>query len=119
MKIAISAREAGLDAQIDPRFGRARWIVIYDTDSKQVENIDNASNYNAPQGAGIKTAELVVDKGCSIVISGHLGPKAFNVLKKAEVKGYLKDTGLVKEAINDYLDGKLQESNQADVKGHW
>lgn len=119
MKIAISAQGPGLDAQVDPRFGRARWLVIYDTESKQVESLDNSTNYNAAQGAGIKAAELVAAKDCAAVLTGHLGPKAFAVLKKAEIKGYNEAGGKVKDAIADYQQGKLQEIFEADVQGHW
>ncbi|MEW6623186.1 MAG: NifB/NifX family molybdenum-iron cluster-binding protein [Bacillota bacterium] len=119
MKIAVSAKKEGLDAEIDPRFGRAKWIIIYDDVSKEIENIDNTLNFNAAQGAGIKTAELVVRKGCSVVITGHLGPKAFNVLAKAGVKGYLREHGKVIEAVLDLKEGKLNECKQADVEGHW
>ena len=119
MKIAVSARKPGLEAEVDPRFGRARWIVTYDTESKAVESFDNTENYNAAQGAGIKAAELVVEKGCKVVLTGHLGPKAFDVLKRASVKGYNNASGTVKEAIKAYEQGLLPEAEKADVKGHW
>lgn len=119
LKIAISAKGPGLEANLDSRFGRAKWIVIYDTESKEFESVDNAENYNAPQGAGIKTAAMVVDKGCSAVISGHLGPKAFDVIKRSDIKVYYKEGGSVKEAIEDFENGKLTQSNQANIQGHW
>lgn len=119
MKIVVSAMEPGLEAKMDPRFGRALWLVIYDTENKTVENIDNTINFNAPQGAGIKTAELVAQKGCAVVITGHLGPKAFKVLDKTNIKGYLKSKGTIKEAIEDFQEGKLKLSENADVVGHW
>ncbi len=119
MKIAISAREPSLEAEIDPRFGRARWLVIYDSDSGEWEGHDNSENCNAVQGAGIKAAELVCEKGCLAVITGHLGPKAFNVLERTGISGYLKNSGSVNEAIRDLMDGKLSVSAEADTKGHW
>ena len=60
-----------LDNEVDP-FWPARWIVIYDTENGKVESIDNSENLNAVQGAGIKTAELVVEKDCQVVLTGHL-----------------------------------------------
>lgn len=120
MKIAISAQGTALTDPVDGRFGRARWLVIYDTDEQKiVETIDNSSNYNAPQGAGIKTAETVVNKGCEAVITGHLGPKAFNVLKSAGVKGFTGASGTIQSTIENFSEGKLKEALEADVKGHW
>ncbi len=119
MKVVVTSQGEGLDAQMDARFGRARWLVIYDTESQVVENIDNSSNYNAAQGAGIKTAEMVLSKDCDVVISGHLGPKAFKVLRNTDIKCYLKEKGTVKEALNEFAQKKLTESHAADVKEHW
>ena len=53
MKIAITAQGPELSAQVDPRFGRAKYFIIYDVDSDEFEAVDNEQNLNAPQGAGI------------------------------------------------------------------
>jgi predicted Fe-Mo cluster-binding NifX family protein len=94
-------------------------LVIYDSETGEVESINNSQNFNAAQGAGIKAAELVADRGCAVVLTGHLGPKAFDVLKKAGIKGYNNAAGKVKEAVAAFQNGKLQEVMEADVEGHW
>lgn len=119
MKIAVSAQKPGLDSEVDPRFGRARWIVIYDMESGEVESLDNTENLNAIQGAGIKVAELVVEKECQVVLTGHLGPKAFGVLKASGVRGFNNASGTVRQAIEDFKRGDLEEAEQADVSSHW
>lgn len=119
MKIAVSAQKPELDNEVDPRFGRARWIVIYDTENGKVESIDNSENLNAVQGAGIKTAELVVEKDCQVVLTGHLGPKAFKVLKAAGVRGYNKARGTVRQAIEAFKRSELKEAKEADVNSYW
>lgn len=119
MKLAISSLNCGLDSKIDPRFGRTKFLIIYDVDTQEIECIDNSKNYNAAQGAGIKTAELVVQKDCGVVISGHLGPKAFNALNNANIKCYQKASGTIGEAISEYQTGTLPETTQANVQGHW
>lgn len=62
MKIAISAMGNSLDAEVNQRFGRTRWLIIFETENGEYEAIDNSDNYNAPQGAGIKTADTVAKK---------------------------------------------------------
>src|SRR5690554_6330075 len=119
MKIAISAQKPGLDGEVDPRFGRARWIVTYDLGSGTVESIDNTENLNATQGAGIKVAELVVERGCEAVLTGHLGPKAFDVLHAAGVSGFNNAFGTVRQAVEAYQKGDLPRVDHADVSGHW
>ena len=49
MKIAISAEPTTQDI-VDPRFGRAAGFVIYDTETKTLEYIDNGAAQAAAQG---------------------------------------------------------------------
>ncbi len=119
MKIAISAQGNSMDSQIDPRFGRARYFVIYESDTSTFSIMDNIQNLNAAQGAGIQTAQNVLNTQADCIITGHCGPKAFRVLSNSKVKLYLKENGTVKEAIDDLLDEKLKLASGADVEGHW
>ncbi|NLL18299.1 MAG: dinitrogenase iron-molybdenum cofactor biosynthesis protein [Clostridia bacterium] len=110
MKIAVSALEAGLSAPVDPQFGRAKWLVIYDTETQSVESIDNSANMSLTQGAGIKTAELVSKHNCQVVLTGHLGPKALKTLQAVGIEGYNGITGTVRDAINSWKEGKLPKA---------
>ncbi len=119
MKIAISAQGEGLAAKLDPRFGRARKFVIYDSDTSVASSIDNASNLNAAQGAGIQAAQTVSRSGAEILITGHCGPKAFSALTAAGIKIYTAPEINVSEAIELYKKGLLAQAAGADVDGHW
>jgi len=99
MKIAITSMGQQLDSSVDPRFGRARWLIIYDTKNDTYEAIDNSKNLNAQQGAGVQTASLAVQKGVGLVLTGDCGPKAAQVLQKAGVRVVTGISGTVKEAI--------------------
>jgi predicted Fe-Mo cluster-binding NifX family protein len=119
MKILFTTSGNDLNAPLDTRFGRAANFLLYDLDTKSFEIIDNQQNLNASQGAGIQSAEAVVRLGASAVISGHCGPKAFQVLNAAEVKIYVSSASTVAEALKEYQEGKLQELTNPDVGGHW
>lgn len=119
MKIAITTTGEDLSAEVDPRFGRAKRFLIYDTDTKQFELVDNVQNMNLPQGAGIQAAKTVASQGVKAVITGHVGPKAFNVLNAAKIEIYLTDKKTVKEAIEAYLKGELKPAETFDREGHW
>lgn len=110
MKIAISSLGPGLEAEVDQHFGRAKWLIIYDSQTGEVENIDNSATCQLVQGAGIKAAELIVEKKCTSVITGRLGPKALRALQQAGVKGYINASGTVKEAVSAFQAGKLPEA---------
>ena len=86
MKIAITSMGQDLDAQVDPRFGRASYIVVADPDSLDFEVIDNEENKNAFKGAGIQAASSIADKGAEVLLTGFCGPNAFKTLDAAGVK---------------------------------
>ena len=55
MKVAVTAYGPGLESEVDPRFGRARYILVVDSDSGGlVETLDNEKNMNAMGGAGVQ-----------------------------------------------------------------
>jgi len=119
MKIALTATGETSDCEVDQRFGRAKGFMIFDEDSGNWSYLGNSQNYNAPQGAGIQAAGTVLDAGVSVLISGHVGPKAFSVLKAADVTMYTGAEGTVENALQMYRDGKLVLASEADVEGHW
>ncbi len=119
MKVAVTAQGQELSSPVDPRFGRARFFIVVDTDSGEFSVADNIQNLNATQGAGIQAAGHVVELGVSAVITGHIGPKAFTTLQAGNVKVYTGANGSVAEAIKQLKAGGLQQTTGADVEGHW
>jgi len=119
MKIAITTSGNDLNAPLDSRFGRAPKFLIYDLETKTFEVMDNAQNLNAAQGAGIQSAQNIVRQGAKALVTGHCGPKAFRVLESAGIKIFNTSAATVKEALELYLAGKLNEAKSADVEGHW
>jgi len=119
VKIVVSASGAGLEAQVDPRFGRAAAFVLFDTQTREVQQVDNQQSLNAAQGAGIQAAESVSRLGAECLITGHCGPKAFRTLQAAGVRVYTGAAGTVGEAIAALQQGRLALAEAADVDGHW
>lgn len=118
MKIAITTSGADLDAPVDPRFGRAKSFIVYDTDSARWSLVDNAQNLTAAQGAGIQAATAVVNAGAEAVLTGNCGPKAFRALSAAKVAVYTGVSGTVRQAVQCLLTGMLQPAAQASVDAH-
>ncbi len=119
MKIALTSQGESLEMSIDTRFGRAAKFLIWDSESKSLEVVDNKQNLAAAQGAGIQSAMTVVEQGVDAVITGHCGPKAFRVLQEAGVKVYLSQAVTGDEALRLFQEGKLTLASSADVEGHW
>ena len=119
MNIAITAQGQDLSSQLDPRFGRAKWLIIIDTDTDRFEAHDNTVNLNASSGAGIQTAQNVTNFGVKAVITGNLGPNAFKTLNATKVKVFLTKASTAQEALDLFKEEKLQEVTEPNVEGHW
>ena len=119
MKIAVTSKGTDLDAQVDPRFGRAAYVLIVDSDSLDFEVLDNATNVNAFKGAGIQAATMVSDKGAEALLTGFCGPNAFKTLQAANIKVVDDVNGTVRKAIEAFNAGQLSFAAGANVNGHW
>lgn len=119
MRVAVTAREASVDSPIDQRFGRARYLIVVDTETLDTEVYDNEVNLNAAQGAGIQSAQNVAQLNVEAVLTGHVGPNAFRTLSAAGVKVYTGSRGTVAQAVEALNAGKLNPLDSADVEGHW
>ena len=119
MKIAVSSTGTDLDSPIDPRFGRAPYLVVVDPQTLDFEVVDNAANMNAAKGAGIQAAASVSQKGANALLTGHCGPKAFQALTAAGIKVANDVSGTVRDAVASYNDGRLSFADNPNVDGHW
>jgi len=119
MKVAITSQGKDLNAPVDPRFGRAAYILIVDMDDNSIEVLDNSENVNAFKGAGIQAAASVADKGADVLLTGFCGPKAFQTLEAAGVKVANDASGTVQDALDDFKNGKLVYADGANADAHW
>jgi predicted Fe-Mo cluster-binding NifX family protein len=119
MNIAVTSQGADLESQVDPRFGRAKKFIIYNTETEEFAAIDNTQNLNAAQGAGIQAAQNIINTGSEALLTGHCGPKAFRTLAAGGVKVYSGVSGTVKEAVEKFMKGELKAADNADVEAHW
>jgi len=117
MKICVSAVSGSLDAQVDQRFGRCQYFVIVDSETMKFEVIENDSK-NTSSGAGIQAAQTIANHGTEIVITGNVGPNAFQVLSTAGIRIITGAYGSVEETIERYKRGELKETSSPTVGGH-
>lgn len=118
MKIIISSTGEDLNAQVDPRFGRCQYFLIVDTDTMNYKSISNESAMSSG-GAGIQAAQNVAKTGAEIVLTGNMGPNAFQTLSAAEIKVFTGANGTIKEVIDKYKKGELKQIESATVERHF
>jgi predicted Fe-Mo cluster-binding NifX family protein len=119
MKIAITSKGTNLESEVEPRFGRAPYFIIVDTETMEFEAVDNASNVNAFKGAGIQAAAVVGEKGAEAVLTGFCGPNAFKGLNAAGIKVANDVKGRVRDVVHDFKNNKYTFADSANVEGNW
>lgn len=119
MRIAVTATGTDLHSAVDPRFGRARYIVIVDETGKLIEAVDNSAGMNSMGGAGIQAGKLMADRKVDVLLTGNCGPNAFKTLNAANIKVVINQSGTVQEAIERFKTGQVSYASSPNVDGHW
>ena len=119
MNIAITSTGTTLTSKVDPRFGRAAYFIIINSESGDFRAVENSQNLNLPQGAGIQAGKTIIENGVEVLITGNCGPKAFKVLESAGIRIFTGADGTVDEVFQMYKDNKLTSAHKPNVEGHW
>lgn len=117
LRVAVTSRGDTPQAEVYEQFGRTYWLMIYSQAEDQWYAIDNNSNRARPNGAGLATAQVVLEMGVSIVITGETGPKAFRALTSGGVAVVHNVNGVVEDALREWLSGKLTHARLANDPG--
>ena len=110
-KIAISTNAGGLEDVVCPTLGRCATFTIVEIENKEIKNTSTVTNPGTQMGsgAGIQAAQTIANSGATSVITGNVGPNAMNVISQAGIKVYSATGMNVKDAIQAYIAGTLQE----------
>lgn len=111
MKIAVSSTGPSLQDQLDPRFGRAAGFVIVDLETGTSQYLDNGRGQLLGHGAGIQAAETIARAGAKVLLTGQVGPKAFQALSAAGINIVQNMEGMtVGQAVAEFQ--KMAEASQ-------
>jgi predicted Fe-Mo cluster-binding NifX family protein len=113
MKIGFTAKGTDWNAEIDARFGRAKYLIVYDDATDELKAHDNKANSEQSHGAGPGTAKKLFEMQADILITGNgPGENAANILRKARITVYTGADGMnLKEAYGLYIKSKLNQFN--------
>jgi predicted Fe-Mo cluster-binding NifX family protein len=117
MIIAISTSGQQKGSLLDRRFGRCDYFQIYNTETGEYKVISN-NGVSSGGGAGIAAASQVIEENVSAVITGNLGPNAFELIEKADIKAYSCETLPVFRVVEMYLKNQLSEISMAGNAHH-
>jgi predicted Fe-Mo cluster-binding NifX family protein len=109
MKIAVSSTGQTLDSDVEARFGRCPYFLIVNPATLEFEAVANASAEQGG-GAGIQSAQLIAEKGASIVLTGNCGPNALTIFEKAGIQVITGVSGSVSQVVQQFADGSLKSA---------
>lgn len=114
-RVAVSSTGPTVKDEVDPHFGRCAQFII--AEDGRTEVLVNAAK-NSSEGAGLRAAQLMIDNGVTAVITGSVGPKAFDALSEAGIKVYTGCSGRVEDALAKCRGNELEETKGPTSSGH-
>ncbi|MDH7605261.1 MAG: NifB/NifX family molybdenum-iron cluster-binding protein [Melioribacter sp.] len=111
MLILIGADSNNLTSPVAKRFGHANYYIVYNTETKSFEAIENIKGRHHHENLNELTK-----KGIETFIVGNIGPHAFEVINTEKSKVFLARKMSVQEAIDKFLQGGLLQLNEPTVK---
>ncbi|MCK5161179.1 MAG: NifB/NifX family molybdenum-iron cluster-binding protein [Candidatus Aureabacteria bacterium] len=114
MKVCVTSEGNNLDSKVDPRFGRCQYFIIADIETLAFEAVQNP-NIDSMGGAGIQSGQLIAGKQVKAVLTGNMGPNAFQTLQAANITVVTGISGSVKEAVEKYKNGDFKATQGPSV----
>jgi predicted Fe-Mo cluster-binding NifX family protein len=115
MKICVTAAGTEWSAATQPNFGRVPYFLLIDSETEAIEAV---ANHAGAHGAGVQAAQIVSEQGAAVVVTGSVGPNAFQGLDAAGIGVYVGASGTVREAYDAYRAGHLQRAAMATRMAH-
>jgi len=118
MKIAVTSTGPMLADDVEIRFGWSAYFLIVDTETMQLEAIENP-NIALSSGVGIQSAQLISEKGATVVLTGNCGPNAFKISAQGDIEVIVGVSGSVRNAIEQFKEGGFTSALEPNVDNYF
>jgi len=104
--------EGGLMSEISMHFGKSPYFTFIKFEDGEIKEV-NVIEIMGKHGGGSKTpAEIMLDSGVNVLISGNLGSKAVSMLRDSGIEVFSGASGKVKDAFKEWKAGMLQLADE-------
>ncbi|MGH4125429.1 MAG: NifB/NifX family molybdenum-iron cluster-binding protein [Clostridium sp.] len=117
MKIAISSTGKTTEDLLESFFGRCEYFQIHDTISGDIKIVENKGKTSSG-GAGIAASNQLVDENVDVIITGDLGPNAFEIIEKSGIKAYKCGNIVISSVLLKYDNGELEQLKMSGPERH-
>jgi predicted Fe-Mo cluster-binding NifX family protein len=117
MKVAISATANHPASSVELHFEHAPYYIIIDlkkSGQKEYKAVHNPG-VNSVNDVGILAAQMLINLGIDILITGWCDPHALRVFQKAKIPIYKATTGTVQELINTLKENEFNPDKLANT----
>jgi predicted Fe-Mo cluster-binding NifX family protein len=110
MKLVVTSTGNNLDSVVSTIFARCPYFIIANIENGEIKEDSAVENpARNERGAGNVAAQFIANSEVEALISGAVGPNAFNILKQVGIKIYKLESGNVKDNLKLFSEGKLAE----------
>ncbi len=106
MKIALPVNEKSTKTILSASFGKAPYILFYDTITKDTYFLDNSS-VASQGGGGVRVSQVIADHGVKALLTLRCGESAEKELSKDEFLIYKAIPGTVQQNIEAFTSEQL------------
>jgi predicted Fe-Mo cluster-binding NifX family protein len=100
-RICFTSQGGSIEDEIDPRFGRASFYLIYDPKAKSIKSLENP-NKDLMQGVGPRSVQFLSENNVEVLFTGQIGPNAQRVLQASNIKTVSGASGKIKDLLEKY-----------------
>ena len=122
MRIAVSAdTDQGLESQVAQHFGRCPFYALVEVEGNQIQSVEVVENpFFASHQPG-QVPGFIKGQDVDVMLSGGMGGRAIQFFEGFGIKTATGASGTVKDAVECYLDGRLQGASscaESEAHGH-
>ena len=113
MKICVPTMgKRGLDEQVGEHFGRVPTYTVVDTETKEVNIIDNTSEHMGGRGY---PPDIIAKTGTQAMLCSGLGRRAITMFEDLGIMVYVGANGTVRDALLMWKEGQLQPATDENA----
>jgi predicted Fe-Mo cluster-binding NifX family protein len=115
MKIAITAENNnGLESMVAQHFGHAPFFALVDMENGEVTAVQSVANPFAKAHQPGQIPQFIHEQKANVILSGGMGGRAIEFFEQFGIKAATGANGTVRQSLEYYLGGKLQEAAPCD-----